>query len=481
MSFTLETMPQHDHNHDDHADHTSTTKFDISDDVSAALKSTAHTTACTSCDSSLDPMFDDANLTPFDVLLYPPHNPFSAPEDQLLQFASETHPGNVRFLVLLDLHRPFYMEAMTNDDNEEMDRITSDIVTTVISGTVPGGKFLEWTITEEAEGDYGDAGDDGGMYGQEGQWDDLGTTGQARMLVLRGLRNAPVSSAFDELPSARRESAVISKGLAGAAAVAGSSCKNIESADAKGAAKKGSKKKSSRLRSSLKSSLKMFKKSGNGDATAMAIAASAVSSSAAAAPTSPSSSSTGTLKRSRRSRSASDSDSIRGYAKQTRRRRLSGLPPLQADDNYDAEQQQNGTGTDPSSPTGNRPVVDPIPRSSLTKSDVVIDCVNASCASRRWSGNKRFNSLIDMYRPSYEAVRHSHDRRHGIVAEIVATVYRGTTEPNVPGRFLVECPRTGKYAEISCDRALVSVEQCLNEEPSSEDRRGSAHSSLRSR
>lgn len=49
-------------------------------------------TACMSCESSLDPMFDDENLSDFDVLLYPPHNPFSDPEDQLLQFASETHP-----------------------------------------------------------------------------------------------------------------------------------------------------------------------------------------------------------------------------------------------------------------------------------------------------------------------------------------------------------------------------------------------------
>lgn len=49
-------------------------------------------TACMSCESSLDPMFDDENLNNFDVLLYPPHNPFSDPEDQLLQFASETHP-----------------------------------------------------------------------------------------------------------------------------------------------------------------------------------------------------------------------------------------------------------------------------------------------------------------------------------------------------------------------------------------------------
>lgn len=54
-------------------------------------------TACMSCESSLDPMFDDENLSNFDVLLYPPHNPFSDPEDQLLQFASETHPVRISY------------------------------------------------------------------------------------------------------------------------------------------------------------------------------------------------------------------------------------------------------------------------------------------------------------------------------------------------------------------------------------------------
>ena len=66
-------------------------------------------TACMSCESSLDPMFDDENLSNFDVLLYPPHNPFSDPEDQLLQFASETHPV-----------RPILIDTLYNNLNDDL-------------------------------------------------------------------------------------------------------------------------------------------------------------------------------------------------------------------------------------------------------------------------------------------------------------------------------------------------------------------------
>ena len=77
---------------DDKSIHTTGTGIGSVRTNTSASMAGMSSTACMSCDSSLDPMFDDENLTDFDVLLYPPHNPFSDPEDQLLQFASETHP-----------------------------------------------------------------------------------------------------------------------------------------------------------------------------------------------------------------------------------------------------------------------------------------------------------------------------------------------------------------------------------------------------
>eukprot|EP00563_Minutocellus_polymorphus_P003587 CAMPEP_0181043640 /NCGR_PEP_ID=MMETSP1070-20121207/12826_1 /TAXON_ID=265543 /ORGANISM="Minutocellus polymorphus, Strain NH13" /LENGTH=496 /DNA_ID=CAMNT_0023122003 /DNA_START=537 /DNA_END=2027 /DNA_ORIENTATION=+ len=427
-------------------------------------------TACMSCESSLDPMFDDENLSSFDVLLYPPHNPFSDPEDQLLQFASETHPGNIRFLVLLDLHRPFYAAAVRNNDQAEIDRICDDIVEQICNGCVPPGTFKEW-IVDEQEDDYGDLGDDTGAFGSEGGWDDLGTGRAARILVLRGLRNAPVTSEFDILPrgNLRRESmdsvgmieAIEEIQTAAAAVTIAGGCSagylsdgadtgNEQDAAAAAAATVAKGAGGSKDKKGKKSFVKkMFGKKASKSAASLSESKSSTADIAAAnAPPQPSAGD----KRGRRHRSASDSESIRAYAKQTRRRRSSGLQAYSEND--------------------------PLPKSDITRSDVLLhsstrrcsnegagtdnlekeDTLGLSKANRNRAGNRRMLSLIDMYRPSYEAVKSDQKKRASIVAEVAATIYRGSDEP---GRFLKEDPETGMYREVHCERAMVTVEHLL--------------------
>ena len=62
----------------------------------------------------------DPSMSPFDVLLYPSHNAFSDPKDQPLEIADDTHPGNARFLVLLDLYRYQYEKASSAKDDAEV-------------------------------------------------------------------------------------------------------------------------------------------------------------------------------------------------------------------------------------------------------------------------------------------------------------------------------------------------------------------------
>ena len=426
-------------------------------------------TACLSCESSLDPMFDDENLTSFDVLLYPPHNPFSDPEDQLLQFASETHPGNIRFLVLLDLHRPFYTAAVKNNDQAEIDRICADVVEQICNGCVPPGTFKEWVVDEQ-EDDYGDLGDDTGAFGSEGSWDDLGTGRAARMLVLRGLRNAPVTSEFDVLPrgNLRRESVdsvgMIEEIQTAAAVVTisrrGSDADGGAEEDAAAATAAAAESTSSKDKKGKKSFVKkMFGKKGSKNSSIRSSGASRASLSTSkssgpdVAATNASSHQAGE-KRPRRHLSASDSESIKAYAKQTRRRRSSGL--IKYSEN------------------------DPIPKSDITRSDVFLyaskptlneegaaaadddatkeDTLGLSKANRNRAGNRRMLALVDMYRPSYEAVKSDQSKRASIVAEVAATIYRGADDP---GRFLKEDPETGMYREVSCERAMVTIEHLL--------------------
>jgi hypothetical protein len=413
-------------------------------------------------------MFDDENLTNFDVLLYPPHNPFSDPEDQLLQFASETHPGNIRFLVLLDLHRPFYTAAVQNNDEAEIDRICHDIVKQVCEGCVPPGSFKEWTVDEQ-EDDYGEVGDDTGAFGSEGGWDDLGSGKAARMLVLRGLRNAPVTSEFDILPrgNLRRESmesadlieeiqtaaaAVTISGRSTGAYVSdgdGGTEEDIAAAAAAATASKTADEKKSK-KFSVK---KMFGKKGSSAAPISSSKSSAADIATANAPAQVSAG----AKHTRQHRSASDSESLRAYARQTRRRRSSGGVMYSE--------------------------LDPVPKSDITRSDVFlhsstrrcsndgfsaddakeVDTLGLSKANRNRAGNRRLTSLVDMYRKSYEAVKSDPKKRASIVAELAATVYRGGDEP---GRFLKEDPETGMYREVSCERAVVTIEHLLCTPPS---------------
>ena len=382
---------------------------------------------------------------------------------------SHKQQGNIRFLVLLDLHRPFYTAAVTNNDQAEIDRICHDIVEQICNGCVPPGTFKEW-IVDEQEDDYGDLGDDTGAFGSEGGWDDLGCGKAAQILVLRGLRNAPVTSEFDILPKGNlhRESmdsvGMIEEIQTAAAAVTiadessaaylsddigGDNEEDIASA-AKGRNEKKQKK------SFVK---KMFGKKGNRNGSLRNSAPASTSKSSAAqiakANAPPSQSISAGDKRLRTHRSASDSESIRAYAKQTRRRRSSGLQAY-------SEQ-------------------DPIPKSDITRSDVFLhsskrrcsldtdgldtdeikkgeDTLGLSKANRNRAGNRRMNFLIDMYHKSYETVKSDPKKRASIVAEVAATIYRGTNEP---GRFLKEDPETGMYREVCCERAMITIEHLL--------------------
>ena len=391
-----------------------------------------------------------------------------------LLFCSHKQQGNIRFLVLLDLHRPFYTAAVTNNDKAEIDRICHDIVEQICNGCVPPGTFKEW-IVDEQEDDYGDLGDDTGAFGSEGGWDDLGSGKAAQMLVLRGLRNAPVTSEFDILPKGNlhRESmdsvGMIEEIQTAAAAVTiadessaaylsddigGDNEEDIASAAVVTAPKGGNEKK--QKKSFVK---KMFRKKGNRNGSLRNSAPASTSKSSAAqiakANAPPSQSISAGDKRLRTHRSASDSESIRAYAKQTRRRRSSGLQAY-------SEQ-------------------DPIPKSDITRSDVFLhsskrrcsldadgidtdeikkdeDTLGLSKANRNRAGNRRMNSLIDMYRKSYETVKSDPKKRASIVAEVAATMYRGSDEP---GRFLKEDPETGMYREVSCERAMLTIEHLL--------------------
>ena len=292
------------------------------------------------------------------------------------------------------------------------------------------------------------------------------------MLVLRGLRNAPVTSEFDILPKGnlRRES-MDSVGMieeiqtaAAAVTIAGGSSAAYLSDDAHGdteediaaavaaTAPKGGKEKKPK-KSFVK---KVFGKKGNRNGSLRSSGASLSTSKSSAAEiattNAPPQASAGD-KRPRRHRSASDSESIRAYAKQTRRRRSSGLQAY-------SEQ-------------------DPIPKSDITRSDVFLhsskrrcssdgldtdatkkdeDTLGLSKANRNRAGNRRMNSLIDMYRKSYESVKSDQKKRASIVAEVAATMYRGSDEP---GRFLKEDPETGMYREVSCERAMITIEHLL--------------------
>lgn len=293
------------------------------------------------------------------------------------------------------------------------------------------------------------------------------------MLVLRGLRNAPVTSEFDILPKGNlRRDSMDSVGMieeiqtaAAAVTIAGGHSKAYLSDDANGdteediaaavattVASKNEKEKKGSKKFSVK---KIFGKKGtrNGSLQSSGASLSTSKSSAtdiAAAKASPQA--LAGTKRPRRRRSPSDSESIRAYAQQTRRRRSSGLQAYSEND--------------------------PIPKSDITRSDIFLHSSKLQCsadglgstfvkgkdtfglskANRNRAGNRRMNSLIDMYRKSYEAVKSDQKARASIVAEVAATMYRGGDEP---GRFLKEDPETGMYREVSCERAMITIEHLL--------------------
>lgn len=163
-------------------------------------------------EDSLDPTEQDSSVDIFDVLLYPSHNPFNPPEEQIIQFASETHPGNRRFLVLLDLYRPLYAKATMAGDKDTVKTICSDIVDRV-RWTVPPGTMKEWILDDDCDNNSysenkGELGDTGGTYGDVGVWEDLGSGSAAAALVLRGLSNTPVTSQFELVRTLQRRSIV---------------------------------------------------------------------------------------------------------------------------------------------------------------------------------------------------------------------------------------------------------------------------------
>lgn len=136
---------------------------------------------------------DGSDLGAFDVLMYPSHNPFSDMQDQPLEIVNKDHPGNARFLTILDLYRP--QHALAQNDGE-VKAICADIVNQVVGKAGPSGAFKEWVVDETYDHDgfgvsMGELGDAGTSYGEEGRWEDLGSGSAARMVVLRGLLNHP--------------------------------------------------------------------------------------------------------------------------------------------------------------------------------------------------------------------------------------------------------------------------------------------------
>mmetsp|Transcript_34542 Transcript_34542/g.74913 ORF Transcript_34542/g.74913 Transcript_34542/m.74913 type:complete len:474 (+) Transcript_34542:409-1830(+) len=426
--------------------------------------STSHSTcAMSSCQSSLDPMFDDANLSPFDVLLYPPHNPFSDPEDQLLQFASETHPGNVRFLVLLDLHRPFYDAAVRDNDQALVDRVCDAVVDQIVNGCVPSGAFKEWTVDEQNEDEFGDLGDDAGLYGQDGSWDDLGSGGAARMLVLRGLRNAPVTSEFDIVPQGdKRRTSLMND----AAADAFSRCHDTDE-EWTSPSTLTSKGKDRKDKHAKRSFIKMIfgkksskKAADNTDPTLPHIEdiAAGTSTNLKGSEKNSSSSFVAGQKRSRRDISASCSESIRAYAIESRRGHPSGQFT-----SFDESIPKSAVTKSDVLLSDNVVATDTVPEGSSKKKRSQEDeqALGLSVANKNRPGNRRLMSLIDMYKPSYDAVKPEPAKRASIVAEIAATMYRGTSTAE-PGRYLKEEPQTGMYREVGCVRVISSIEHLLD-------------------
>ena len=107
---------------------------------------------------------DGSDLGAFDVLMYPSHNPFSDMQDQPLEIVNKDHPGNARFLTILDLYRP--QHALAQNDGE-VKAICADIVNQVVGKAGPSGAFKEWVVDETYDHDgfgvsMGELGDAGG-------------------------------------------------------------------------------------------------------------------------------------------------------------------------------------------------------------------------------------------------------------------------------------------------------------------------------
>jgi len=96
-----------------------------------------------------------------------------------VHFASQKHPGNNRFYVVLSSHRQKFMNALSSGNNQLCDTIAEKIVKTVCKDSVPPGRFLECTVEGWSKADK--------------EWKNLGQGKQVTELVKWALREPPLA------------------------------------------------------------------------------------------------------------------------------------------------------------------------------------------------------------------------------------------------------------------------------------------------
>jgi len=353
----------------------------------------------------------DPSMSPFDVLLYPSHNAFSDPKDQPLEIADDTHPGNARFLVLLDLYRYQYEKASSAKDDAEVKEICSDVLEQVVQWTVPSGAIKEWIVSETGRDieDVGGLGDMGPASSENGEWVDLGTGSEARMVVLRGLRHKPDFG----VPLKRCARAVLR----------GSFRCGVDEMT-----KSAEVEMRRRKRNLLREQFEKRVKKPSGPLRRW---------------TSKSKSRKGTNMSSTKRlhmQSATSSASIEQYARSHRRLDMNGPA---------------GEDASTQTPVSTKP----------SRNDIVL--IKGESNARRLSetdddkqntSNRRLTALVDMYKESFDSSKDDLEKQRSLVAEVTATVYRGG---DAPGMFLEKDAANGTYSEASLEIAMSFVEHLL--------------------
>jgi hypothetical protein len=107
------------------------------------------------------------NITNYDVLI-------EASADETFRLANETHVGNKRFEVFLNLHKESYSKANAQGRHDACDSIVETLIDIVCHKCVPNGRFLERMSNKDpVEG--------------EDEWMELGEGNRARLRVHQAL------------------------------------------------------------------------------------------------------------------------------------------------------------------------------------------------------------------------------------------------------------------------------------------------------